>query len=229
MKNLILIVTVLLSIPFAKAQDVFFPTKVGTELVYKTFDPQDKVTETIRYTITKVTIKSREEMDITYLVNSIGPNEEPIFKDEITVHKIDGKLRADMRKYIDKTAFEKEGELPLDIRITGNVMEIPSNVEPGDILPDAQIQMAMKIGYMNLKMLAKITDRYVESFQTVNVKAGEFDVYKFTSNVTAEARGVTTTSKLIEWLAKGVGLVKSEKYDKFGKLDSRIELVEMRD
>jgi hypothetical protein len=52
MKKLILFAAMILVVMGIKAQDIFFPTKEGTVLVYKTFDKKDKETSMARYTIT---------------------------------------------------------------------------------------------------------------------------------------------------------------------------------
>lgn len=227
MKNLLLIVAILFSGMLVKAQDIFFPTEEGTVLVYNNFDKKEKVTGVVRYTITNVK-KMGENLDITYLIESMDPKEQPVFKEEITIHKIGDKLFVDMSNYMNKAAFQQNGSIPAEIQIKGNDMELPSNPKAGDVLPDANVEMAMKIGFINIKMSAKVTERKVESVEPINLKAGTFNAYKFSSNVSAVVLGMKSNSKTTEWYAKGVGMIKSESYDKNGKLSSYTELVELR-
>ena len=209
-----------------KAQEIFFPTKEGTVLVYKVFDKKEKETNKIRYTIMKLNANGND-MDITYLVESFDPKEKLMFKEEVTIHKKGDKLYFDMSNFINKAAFQQNGEIPAEIEITGNNMEIPSNPKPGDTLPDANIEMAMKLGFINMKMSAQVTNRKVEAVEDITVKAGTFKGYKFLSEVNASVMGIKTKSNNIDWYAKRVGVVKSENYDKNGKLQSHTELVEL--
>lgn len=227
MKKLILFTVMIFFGMALKAQEIFFPTKEGTVLVYKSFDKKDKETNTVKYTITHLTL-SGDDMDITYLIESLDPKEKLVFKDEITIHKKGDKLYFDMSNFINKAAFQQNGEIPAEIQVTGNNMEVPSNPKPGDVLPDANVEMAMKLGFVNMKMSANVTNRKVEAIEDITVKAGTFKGYKFTSEVNSTVMGMKVNSKNADWYAKGVGIVKTESYDKNGKLQSYQELIELK-
>ena len=227
MKKPILFSVLILLGMVLNAQEIFFPTKEGTVLVYKMFDKKDKVSGTMKYTIKQLTING-SDMDITYLVESIDPKDKLVFKDEITIQQKGDKLYFDMSNFINKAAFQQEGEIPAEIEVSGNNMEVPSNPNPGDVLPDANVEMAMKMGFVNMKMSANVTNRKVEAIEDVTVAAGTFKGYKFSSEVNSAVMGIKSNSKNTDWYAKGVGIVKSESYDKNGKLQSRTELMELK-
>lgn len=226
MKKLFLFTVIILIGMVLKAQEIFFPTKEGTVLLYKMFDKKDKETNKVRYTIRNVKING-SDMDITYLAESMDPKDKLLFKEEITIHKKGDKLYFDMSNFVNKAAFQQNGEIPAEINVTGNNMEVPSNPNPGDILPDANVEMAMKIGFINMKMSAQVTNRKVEAIEDITVKAGTFKGYKFSSEVNSTAMGIKMKSNNIDWYAKGIGLVKTESYDKNGKLQSYTELIEL--
>jgi hypothetical protein len=226
MKKLFVITIIILSGMISQAQDIFFPTKEGTVLVYKSFDKKDKMTNQVRNTIKKVNTNG-ENMDITYLCESIDPKDKPIFKEDITIHKKGDILFFDMGNFINKSMFQQNGEIPADLQIKGNNMEIPSNPKPGDVLPEASVEMSMKMGFITMKMSALITNRKVEAVEDISVKAGTFKSYKFTGDVNATAMGIKVQTNVIEWYAKGVGIVKTESYEK-GKLQSYTELIEIK-
>src|SRR5659263_320007 len=177
MKKLFLFTALIFVGMALKAQEIFFPTKEGTVLVYKTFDKKDKETNMVRYTITHINIHG-SDMDITYQVESIDPKEKLIYKDEITIHKIGDNIYFDMSNFINKAAFQQNGQIPAEIQITGNNMEFPSNPQPGDVLPDANVEMTMKMGFINMKMSAQVTNRKMEAIEDITVKAGTFKGYK---------------------------------------------------
>jgi hypothetical protein len=227
MKKLILFTVMIFFGMALKAQEIFFPTKEGTVLVYKSFDKKDKETNTVKYTIKHLTING-DDMDINYLIESLDPKEKLVFKDEITIHKKGDKLYFDMSNFINKAAFQQNGEIPAEIQVTGNNMEVPSNPKPGDVLPDANVEMAMKLGFVNMKMSAQVTNRKVEAIEDITVKAGTFKGYKFTSEVNSTIMGLKVNSKNTDWYAKGVGTVRTESYDKNGKLQSYTELIAVK-
>ena len=227
MKKLFLFVAFIFIGMVSKAQEIFFPTKEGTVLVYKMFDKKDNETNMMRYTIMHIN-RNGSDMDITYLVESIDPKEKLLFKEEITIHQKGDMLYCDMSNFVNKAAFQQNGEIPAEIQVTGNNMEIPSNPKPGDILPDANVEMAMKMGFINMKISAQVTNRKVEAIEDITVKAGTFKGYKFSSEVTASAMGIKMKTNNLDWYTKGVGIVKTESYDKNGKLHSHRELIELK-
>jgi hypothetical protein len=83
-----------------------------------------------------------------------------------------------MSNFINKAAFQQNGEIPAEIQVTGNNMEVPSNPKPGDVLPDANVEMSMKLGFVNMKMSANVTNRKVEAIEDITVKAGTFKLYQ---------------------------------------------------
>jgi predicted small secreted protein len=227
MKKLLLITVIILCAFVLNAQEILFPTKEGTVLVYKMFDKKDKETNMVRYTIMHVNTNG-SDLDITYQVESIDPKEKLIYKDEITIHKKGDKIYFDMSNFVNKAAFQQNGQIPADIQITGNNMEVPSNPQPGDLLPDANVEMSMKIGFINMKLSALVTNRKVEAIEDITVKGGTFNSYKFSSEVNATAMGIKLKSNNFDWYARGIGIVKTESYDKNGKLQSYIELMEVK-
>lgn len=227
MKKLILLTAIILVVLGSNAQEIFFPTKEGTVLIYNTFDKKDKLSGTVKYTIKHLSING-SDMDITYQIESIDPKDKLVFKEEITIQQKGDKLYFDMSNFINKAAFQQEGVIPAEIEVTGNNMEVPSNPNPGDLLPDANVEMALKMGFVNMKMSAQVTNRKVEAIEDITVAAGTFKGYKFSCDVNSSVMGIKVSSKNTDWYAKGVGIVKSENYDKNGKLQSRTELVEMK-
>ncbi len=227
MKKLILFTLFVIIALGLNAQEIFFPTKEGTVLTYQSFDKKDKLSSTVKYTITQLSIRG-SDMDITYQVESIDPKDKLVFKEEITIQQKGDKLYFDMSNFINKAAFQQDGSIPAEIEITGNNLEVPSNPNPGDVLPDASVEMAMKIGFVNMKMSANVTNRKVEAIEDITVAAGTFKGYKFSSEVNSTVMGIKVNSKNTDWYAKGIGIVKSENYDRNGKLQSRTELIEVK-
>jgi hypothetical protein len=227
MKTFLFTIITIFSAMIINAQETFFPTKEGMVLTYKNFDKKDKVSGITKYTIQKVNI-SGNDIDFTYLCEVLDNKEKLIFKEEITVHQKGDVLYVDMGNFLNKAAFQQEGTIPAEVEVKGNNMEIPLNPTPGQTLPDANIEMAMKMGFVNMKMSADITNRKVEAIEEISVTGGSFKCYKFSGDVNTVAMGIKVQAKTIEWFAKGIGSVKTESYDKKGNLTGRTELVEVK-
>jgi len=227
MKNLILTALIILVGTGLRAQETFFPVKEGVVLVYKTYDKKDKESSMVRYTVKQVKSEG-SNLDITYLCEVFDAKENQLFKEEITIHQKGDKLYLDMSNFINKAAFQQNGEIPAEVQITGNNMELPVNPNPGDALPDANVEMALKIGFVNMKMSADITNRKVEAIEDMTVKGGTFKCYKFSGDVNSSSMGLKMKSKNFDWYAKGIGVVKTETYDKNNNLQSHTELIEVK-
>jgi hypothetical protein len=226
MKKLLFTTVLILTGLMLSAQETFFPTKKGTVLFYKTFDKKDKLTNTLRYTIKNVNINGKD-MDITYLCELMDPKDQLVYKEEITILQKGDTLHVDMSNFINKAIFQQNGVIPAEIEISGNNMEIPLYLKSGDKLPDANIDMSMKLGFINMKVTAQITNRKMETIEDVTVNAGTFKAYKFTSDVSSTAMGIKMKTSNADWYAKGIGLIKTIAYDKNGKQQSQTELVEI--
>jgi hypothetical protein len=226
MKKLILLTVIVMFGMTLSAQVTFFPTKVGTVLVYQTTDKKGKISGSYKYTIKDVNVMG-QDLDITYLIENMGAKDELVYKEEVTIHQRDGVIKFDMSSFLNKGAFQQNGEIPSELTVTGNSMEVPLNPEPGMTMPDAHVEMAMSMGFVKMKMICDVINRKVEAIEDVTVKAGTFKCYIFSSDVNATAMGIKTQAKSKEWYAKGIGTIKTESYDKNGKLLSTTELIQL--
>lgn len=226
MKTTLFTILIFFTVLIINAQETFFPTKEGMVLTYKSFDKKEKLSGVMKYTIEKVNING-SDIDITYLCESLDNKEKLVFKEEIMVHQKGDVMYIDMGNFLNKAAFQQDGTIPAEVEVKGNNMEIPLNPSPGQTLPDANIEMSLKMGFMNMKMSADVTNRKVEAIEDISVSGGTFKCYKFSSDVNTVAMGIKVQAKTIEWFAKGIGTVKTESYDKKGNLSGRTELVEI--
>jgi hypothetical protein len=227
MKNITLFLIIFLLVNVLNAQETFFPTKTGTVLIYKTFDKKDKLLNTNKYTVKNVNT-SGVNIDIIYQCESMDAKDKLLLKEDITIHQKGDVLYMDMSNFINKSAFQNNGEMSADVEVKGNNMEIPLNPKPSDKMADAKVEMAMKMGFVSMKMIAELTNRKVDTIEDLTVKGGAYKCFKFSCDINSSAMGIKSSGKNISWYAKGIGTVKSESYDKNGNLQSRTELVEVK-
>lgn len=147
-------------------------------------------------------------MDITYLCESMAPKDKPLYKQEITIHQKGDKIYFDMGNFINKAAFQQNGQIPPEVEIKGNEMQVPVNPQPGEALPDANVEMALKMGFVNMKILAELTNRKVETVEDVTVSAGTFNTYRFSCDVKSSAMGIKSKSRNVDWYSKELALLK---------------------
>ena len=223
-----LLIAVMMTVT-ANAQNTFFPTKTGTVLLYVQNDAKGKAGSYTRHTITDVE-GSGTNMTISYVMESLDKNRKPlsdppmefpckvIIKDDVVILDMNQMFAGQLKDAMMKVEF------------TGVPMELPSDLQPGHTIKDAEITMNMDLGIMKMKTTMKTSDGKCLAIEDVTVPAGTFRCHKVTQTVTT-----TTTvmkkdvkSTAVSWYAPGVGTIKTESYSDKDKLQSSMELVEMK-
>lgn len=130
----------------------------------------------------------------------------------------DGKIEVDLENYIPQQTLESFKNM--DMKMEGENLILPEELEVGQKLDDGQLKIS---GDLPFDITISINDRKVEGRETITVPAGTFEVYKisYTTNIkslmNAEMKG-------IEYVARDIGVVKTETFNKKGKLQSYSEL-----
>ena len=195
----------------------FFPMKKGAVQVIATKDAKGKITSQVRNTVKEIT-GAKNAFAIAYeseILDEKGrANEGPlIFNYRIVVK--DGIMYLDM-----KGLFGAMDGLD-GVQVSGIAMRIPNNLAVGQKLEDASAKV--KIGFINSS--TTITEGECLAIEDVTVEAGTFRCYKVTQKTATSVMGRKTENTTLTWYAKGIGAVKTETYDKNGKLQSTQELI----
>jgi hypothetical protein len=217
LKSFVLICACLVILPVIKSQDctAYFPVKEGSVAEYTNYDAKNKVLGTLtQKTIGKETIANG--FKINYESESLDKKGQSQFKGQYTVKCENGVFYFEMKSMMSGESMKnyKEGE----VEIKGDDLDMPSNLSVGQVLKDGTLTVSMKnqvMSMMNMTMVIK--NRKVEAAETITTPAGTFECYKITSEVETKMM-FKMQSKSIQWFAKNVGMVKSESYDKNGKL-----------
>jgi hypothetical protein len=222
MKRLILIAVAIIVSMSVYGQNIFFPTKEGTKLVYASLNAKGKVESHTKQTVLKVE-GTENNMVISYVSQILDKNRKPMseFPMEVplSVTIADGALVLDMKTY---AAPGTEGF----IEIEGDKLKIPSTLAPGDRLEDVNFILTVNMGF-KIKTEVLLTDQQCLAVEDVIVPAGTFKSYKITQTNHGTVMGRTVVTTMITWYAHGVGIVKTENYDKKNKLQSSMELIEI--
>ena len=104
-----------------------------------------------------------------------------------------------------------------DVSVDGTNLELPDKLEVGQTLKDAEMTMHVDASPLKMNFIISVTDRKVEAKENLKVPAGSFDCFKISQKMYTKTMMKIETSA-VEWYAKGVGMVKSETYNKKGKL-----------
>ena len=137
-----------------------------------------------------------------------------------------GVLKMDLKKFIPKEMFGNDADFEFELE--GSYLEFPKNLEIGQSLKDGVIEGKMTMegnpAMANMTISIKILNRKVESKEDITTPAGNFSCYKISYDMESSTKvmGMNNTVNLsgIEYVAEGIGVVKTESYNKKGNLSS---------
>jgi len=193
----------------------YYPIRTGAVLGYQSLDEKGKLLSTSRTTMLNV-----EQSGATAVYNVKAEfwddKNKPQQTREYTMKCVNGEFSVDMQSMIDPKSFE--GFKDMELSFTGNDMTFPSLLSAGQSLPDANITVAASTGGITIMRLTiNVTNRKVVGLESVTVPAGTFECFKITYDIETKL-GIKVVSSAVQWLNRGAGSVKTETYDKKGKL-----------
>jgi uncharacterized protein (DUF2141 family) len=199
------------------AQDcsVFFPSKEGSMIELTQYDAKNKVTG-----ITKQAVISKEStgagIKINFKSESFSPKGESLNVGQYAVKCENGIFYFDMNNFLPKESMGASKDAEIEMKADN--LDFPSNPEIGKTLGSGTVKMIMKSNGMTLmEITITISDRKVEAIENITTPAGTFECYKVTFRVLTHMMFDVETVG-VQWVAKNVGVVKMENYDKKGKL-----------
>ena len=131
----------------------------------------------------------------------------------------DGTMYIDMRNFISQEQLEAFKSYEMTVEAEN--LEMPGKLSVGQSLKDGSVNVTAAGAPLPTSLNMKITERKVVAKETITTPAGTFECYKITSNIaTTTQMGIKMNLNFssIDWIALKVGSVKSESYNKSGKL-----------
>lgn len=229
MKKLLSILTVFalfFSFNTLSAQDctIYEGYKEGSSTKMVHYDKKDKMTGW-----TTTTVKERSDLPagVSLTFNQQYDNGDDYqFESEFTIECENGVVKVDMSKMLDPntmTAYEN-----MEFEIDADDMSIPPKASAGDKLDDGEITVTIITGTpINVSISVGMSNRVVESEETIETPAGKFDCLKISYDLLTKVGFVKVKSSAVEYYNKVHGVVKSESYDKKGKLEGYSVLEEI--
>lgn len=215
--------SVFLLSPSLRAQNcsTYYPIEEGVRLEYKLYGKKDKLEGTQWQEFTEVT-STAGGVEATVQMGFANAKGKEEFTSSYSMSCNDNVVHIDFESLLSSAMLLQQEQM--EAEITGTDLELPNNLEVGMELPDADVQMKLNMGAMNMNMEVNTTDRKVEARESITTEAGTFDCYVISSNTQSKMMMADKTFPSKLWLAEGVGMVKTETYNQNGKLISRMEL-----
>ncbi len=187
----------------------YYPFEEGAKFEITSFSKKGKKESVVNYEIT--TIKDNVATIKTKISNAKG---KEITTTEYNVTCNGHNVSIDFKSLMNPDLFKQYKDMEMEM--SGTNIEFPNNLEVGQTLKDANLKMTMNMSGIKMNMSIDMLNRKVDAKESVTTAAGTFDCFALSYN-TEMKMGMKINYKIKEWIAEGVGVVKSETYNKKGK------------
>jgi hypothetical protein len=224
MKNLLLIllVTFVFQVNAQNCNDGFYPFYEGASWVTTSYNAKGVPSNIENYQIKNVTTgtNSLSAEVLATIIDSKGKDTSVV---DYTMSCLNGVVKINMEKIMSNQLKNNPQMQNMELKFVGDDMEFPSALVVGQTLPDSKLKVEMyNAGTLFATMNITATNRTVAAKESITTTAGTFECFKISTTYNMEMMmmnvPIKNTFSSTEWISKGVGVVKSESYDKGGKL-----------
>ena len=221
-KILILICSFLISFSSISqsACKAYYPFEEGAKFEITNYDKKGKKEGVVNYEVTN--IDNNVATIITIIFDDKG-KEITTTSYQITC---DGNtISIDFKSMMNQDMFKQYKDMEMEV--TGTNVELPNDLQVGQSLKDANMNMAINMGGMKMNMSIAMVNRKVDQKESITTPAGTFDCFALSYDSEMKM-GMKMTFKIKEWIAEGFGMVRNESYSKNGKLMGYSELTSFK-
>jgi len=210
-----LLLTSLSSLVTAQDCEAYFPMQEGAFMEMKNYDKKDKLSSITQYTVLKKEVTGNRT-SVAVKINTFDDKEEPVMDGEMEMYCEDGVFYIDMEKFLDEQMMQAyEG---MELSVEAENLDMPSGLGQGTELNDGYVKVSIASeGVSFMTITVNINNRMVEGREEITTPAGTFSCVKISYDVVVKSI-MKISSKVIDWYAKDVGVVRSENYRSNGKL-----------
>jgi hypothetical protein len=208
-----------------QAQDcnmAYHPMKEGTKITLSSYNEKGKLTSTSETLLKSV---STEGSTLQATFEATIKNDKGKVLSEGKNYKVkceNGTIKMDISSmYMADFANQMK---EMEVSISGEGIDIPANLSEGQSLSNGNTEVKLGTGGMTIMtMKFDITNRKVEKKEAKTTPAGTFDCYKISYDIDMKMI-FKKNIHAVQWYAPGVGLVRSESYNKKGEMEAYTEL-----
>lgn len=225
MKLLVTLLAIAL-VPFARCDDclAFVPQKEGTIWEQTSFNKKGKAVGKVEYRLASIETEGGRT-DFHVEQTSFDKKGESIYNGDLKYSCEEGTFYIDMSSFVDPQQLGMHGGG--EFKINTDAIGFPSDISPGQTLGNGSISLELGLGGpIKMNMVVEVMNRKVEAKETVETTAGSFECYRISQEIVTRTIMVIKV-KSVDWIAPGIGSVKTESYNMRGKLMGYMELTRL--
>ncbi|MDC8006079.1 hypothetical protein POV27_18650 [Aureisphaera galaxeae] len=218
MKKLISLLVFLLIpfISFSQSEcEPYLPVDVGTQWEMTNYNAKGKQQGKIQYELLSKETNGNEIV-FTVQTTTFDKKGKELYTNNFTAKCVDGEFEFDMAMKMDGASMGPYQNM--EVEVDASRYDIPDmDTAAGTDLADGTLQVTAGGGPIGLNMIVEVTNRKVEARETITTPAGDFDCLVLTQEVRTKLL-VNVRGKSKEWYSPNIGVVRTESYNKKGKM-----------
>ncbi|MDD2636722.1 MAG: hypothetical protein PHW82_14620 [Bacteroidales bacterium] len=196
--------------------ETYIPTSVGTKITKEHYNKKDKLSSSELTEIKSVEIVDGTQK-IVVAVENFDSKGESTGTNELTYYCNGDVFEIDTKSMLDQSqmsAYES-----MQIEYTSENMQYPANLKQGMSLKDGFVEAVISNeGIKMVTMRVDVKNTKVEAIETIVVPAGTYKAAKISQTLVSKTGFITIEMQSIQWMVKDIGAVRTETYNKKGKL-----------
>ncbi|WP_421919339.1 hypothetical protein [Marinifilum sp.] len=202
---------------FGQRDHSYMPSKRNFKIKYVNYDHKNRKTYTAIWQLAGKTKDAYGK--IRYNIESeITTIKQNTFYQYFHFTSKDSNFYIGAERYLDPIKLDSYQNMV--VKIDADSVALPLNPIKDQLLPEAtcQADILRGTGSVLMSMTVLLVNRRVEGIENIETPAGKFNCYRISSDKITFSGISKTKTRLIEWYAINVGLIRMEEYHKKGKL-----------
>ncbi|SHI46654.1 hypothetical protein [Aquimarina spongiae] len=198
--------------------------KKGAVLTYTNYNKRGKKESTTIHETISIT---GDGNTVSAIIKATVSDEKDnkTFDTEYKANCDNGLFSLDMLRFFNFDKLSEHNKNNLSLKIDGDVLEFPVGMQPGDDLNDGNISIKVNSEAFTLvTMTFDVFNREIVGEETITTPAGTYKCKKVTFDFTSKFGIINVKGTGVEWYYNDAMVVKSESYNKKGKLIGYHEL-----
>lgn len=213
------------------SNDPYYALKKGSKIVYTVYDGKGRVQGYNNQEIIEI---SRTKNKVKAVVSGTRTDRKGKVESAAAVdlRYDNGNFHVNMLEMLPPKGMEN---MDVDAQVSGKDLLIPAKLTPEQMLPDAEMTFKVKMKSEEASpvdfppVTFRVFNRRAVRAESVNTPVGKFVCFKIIQTLEVDLPFVgKQLSTNITWIGKGMGVVKTEIYDRKGKLQVSMLLTEFQ-
>lgn len=218
MKRIVLFFTfiVLSFVVVSQNCENFIPTSVGTKVTTEHYDKKDKLSSSVVTEIKSVDIVDGKQK-VVVATESFDKKGVSTGTQELIYYCNGDVFEIDTKSMLDNSQLAAYETMQIDYSFDN--LQYPSNLSAGMKLKDGFVEAVISNeGIKMMTLRVDVKDAKVDAIESITVPAGTYEAAKISQTLVTKTGFITTEMQSVQWMVKDIGAVRTETYNKNGKL-----------